>query len=92
MKKAIHALLAASLISAPAAADVRPADCSPVLPVMDQAAQAPQQDVTSQAAQPAAPAKRRFLGLPFLLPLALGAGLLGLSGGGGGGGNTASPQ
>lgn len=90
MKKAIHALLAASLISAPATADVRPAECSPVLPVLDQAAQAPQPDVTSQAAQATAPAKRRFLGLPFLLPLAF-AGLL-AAGGGGGGGNPASPQ
>jgi hypothetical protein len=89
MKKAIHVMIVASLVAAPAAADVRPGECNPVLPVLDQTAQAAPADVTSQPAGPTAHARRRFLGLPLLLPLALLGGLAAL---GGNGSNSASPQ
>lgn len=87
MKKAATALVVLALLGVPAAAQVRPADCRPVLPVLDKAAQVLPQDVTTEQAAPVtAAAKRRFLGLPFLLPLlALAGGCAAACGGGGGG-------
>lgn len=88
MRKIIHGLVAASLLATPAVADVRPGNCQPVLPVLDQP-QAAMTDVTSQPVGPTAPAKRRFLGLPLLLlPLLAGGALAALTGNG----NPASPQ
>lgn len=94
MKRAVTALLAISLVASPAVAQVRPADCQPIFPVVDQIAQVePIQDVLSERIGPVATAaRRRFLGLPLLLAgLALAGGGLAL-GGGGGGGNNRSPD
>lgn len=79
MKKAVSAMAALALLSAPAYAQVRPQDCLPVLPVLDPVAQAvPPQDLVAVRAEPVPVGPRRgFLGLPFL-PLAL-AGLGGLA-------------
>ena len=90
MRKWTSTLVAMAVLSTPAAAQVRPQDCRPALPVVDQAAQAVPQDVLAEQAAPAVVAKRSFFGLPFL-PLLLagaGAGLVGGGGGGGGGGDT----
>jgi hypothetical protein len=87
MTKFVRTAIALSLLSSPAFADVTPDDCRPVFPVMDQTAAA--QDVVSQPQGPTVPAKRRFLGLPFLLlPLLAAGGAAALSSGG----NSASPQ
>ena len=69
MKKFASALVAVSILSVPAAAQVRPGDCRPVLPVVDQAAAVIPQDVVVPQAAPEVVAKRRFFGLPFLIPL-----------------------
>lgn len=69
MSKAITALVAASLISTPALGQVRPQDCRPMLPVVDDVAAVVQPDVVANPAAPAAVARRGFFGLPFLLPL-----------------------
>lgn len=88
MKKAMAALVGISIISTPAMAQVRPQDCLPVLPVMDDVAALPT-DVVAQPVAPAAAARRGFFGLPFLLPLlALAGGAAALAGGGDGGGNN----
>jgi hypothetical protein len=92
MKKAVSALVALSILSMPAAAQVRPGDCRPVLPVVDRAAEVLPQDVTTPQAAPAIAAKRRFLGLPFLLPLlAAAGGCAAVCGGGGNGTPNVSP-
>jgi hypothetical protein len=94
MKKAVTTVLAIAMLATPAVAtQVRPADCRPIFPVVDQIAQVePVQDVLAERSGPIAKAaKRRFIGLPFWL-----AGLA-LAGGGaalvdGGGGNGRSPD
>lgn len=84
MKRVVAALVALSILSMPAAAQVRPGDCRPILPVMDKAAEIIPQNVVTPQAEPMIPAKRKFLGLPFLIPLiALGGGCAALCGGGG---------
>jgi hypothetical protein len=91
MRKLLGLLVGMAMLGTPALAQVRPQDCRPVLPVVDQSAAIPQ-DVVAERAVPASTAKRRFFGLPFLLPLlAVGAGAVALGGGGGGGGPTVSP-
>lgn len=90
MKRAVTALVSITLLASPAIAQVRPADCRPIFPVVDQIAQVePIQDVLSERVGPVATAaKRRFLGLPLLLAgLAAAGGGLAIGGGGGGGGN-----
>jgi hypothetical protein len=88
MKNAVTALLAISMAASPALAQVRPADCRPVLPVVDQVAQVePVQDVLAERSGPiATAAKRRLIGLPlWLAGLALipaGAGIIDNGGGG----------
>lgn len=69
MRKAITALALASLICTPAMGQVRPQDCRPMLPVVDDVAAVVQPDVVASPAGPAAAARRGFFGLPFLLPL-----------------------
>ena len=89
MRNGVALAIGVTLIASPSFAQVRPADCQPVLPVSDIAAQAVPQDVIAQpAAAPAIAAKRRFLGLPFLLPAALAAGGIGAFASGGGGNNN----
>lgn len=93
MKKAVTTVLAIVMVASPAlATQVRPGDCLPMFPVLDQVAQVePIPDVLAERAGPIAKAaKRRFIGLPFWL-----AGLA-LAGGGAalvdnGGGNGRSP-
>jgi hypothetical protein len=94
MKKGLTLLTGLALLASPAFGQVRPEDCRPVLPVLDQAAAAVPQDVVTQPAGPAIAAKKRFLGLPFLLPLlAAGGGCVVLCGGGNNNneGNPVSP-
>jgi hypothetical protein len=82
MKKGLTLLTGLALLASPAFGQVRPEDCRPVLPVLDKAAAAVPQDVVTQPAGPAIAAKKRFLGLPFLLPfLAAGGGCVVLCGG-----------
>lgn len=74
------ALISASLLalSAQATAQLRPGDCRPVFPVMDQVAPvAPQADVITEQAPPQVIEKRRFLGGGLLLiPAAFLVGVL----------------
>jgi hypothetical protein len=80
MRKSVFVSAMLALLSAQAAAQVRPADCQPVFPVSDvlQTAQSVPNDVVAEQAAPQVAAKRRFLGLPFLLPLIGGGGLIAL--------------
>ncbi|HEY6049180.1 MAG TPA: hypothetical protein VIV07_09070 [Sphingomicrobium sp.] len=81
MRKSVTALVVLSILSTSAAAQVRPGDCRPVLPVTDKVVA----DVVTEQAPVTTLAKRKFLGLPFLLPLLLGGGCLVLCHNGGGG-------
>jgi hypothetical protein len=74
MKTGLIVLSAMAVLAAPAFGQIRPEDCRPVLPVLDKAAAAIPQDVVTEPAGPAVAAKKRFLGLPFLLPLLAGGG------------------
>ena len=89
MKKSTSALVALAVLSTPAVAQVRPQDCRPVLPVVDQLAQAVPQDVVTEQVGPQIVPKRRFLGLP-LLPVLLAGGGCAIACGGGGGGSSGS--
>lgn len=85
MKKTVSVMVALASLATPALAQIRPQDCAPVFPVVDQvAAEVIPQDVTAVQAGPAPVARRGFFGLPFL-PLLLAAGGIGgiiaLSGG-----------
>lgn len=94
MKKSVGLLLGFAIVATPAIAQVRPENCQPVFPVMDRVAAVLPQDVVAEPASPvAAAAKRKFLGLPFLLPALAGLGGIAAIAGGGGGGNpgTISP-
>jgi hypothetical protein len=82
MKKPVTALVVLAILSTSAAAQIRPGDCRPVLPVTDKVLA---QDVTTEQAPVTTLAKRKFLGLPFLLPLVLGGGCIVLCHNGGGG-------
>jgi len=74
MKTGLTLLTGMALLASPAFGQIRPEDCRPVLPVLDKAAAAVPQDVVTEPAGPAVAAKKRFLGLPFLLPLLAGGG------------------
>jgi hypothetical protein len=62
------------VVATPAIAQVRPQNCQPVFPVVDKVASVLPQDVVAEPAAPVAEAKRRFLGLPFLIPALAGLG------------------
>lgn len=93
MKKSLCVLAGIAVLATPALAQVRPANCAPVFPLMDKVAAVVPQDVTVAQAAPAAVAKKGFFGLPLLLPLlaAGGACVVACGGGGGGDNNPASP-
>ena len=76
MKKTLAAIAGISLVSAPAAGQVRPTDCVPVLPLMDDVAAVAPLDGVAEPFVPAA-ARRAFFGLPLLLPLLAAAGGVG---------------
>lgn len=92
MKKSF--LVSASLIlfSAQAVAQVRPQDCRPVFPVVDhvEAAVVPN-DVVAVQAPPTVVERRRFVGLPFLIPLVIGGGFIAIITHHGGHHHTVSP-
>lgn len=74
MKLVINAAIAISLCSTSAVAQVRPQDCRPIFPVVDQVAAVPQ-DIIAEPVAPVATASRRaFFGLPLWLPLLLAGG------------------
>jgi hypothetical protein len=91
MKKGLTLLTGMALAASPAFGQVRPADCRPVLPVLDKAVAAVPQDVVAEPAGPAVAAKKRFLGLPFLLPLLAGGGGCLIFCGGGGNNDQGEP-
>lgn len=93
MKKSVSALLVVALVATPAIANVRPANCAPVFPLMDKVAAAvPPADVQVAQAGPIAAAKKGFFGLPLLLPLLLaGGGAAAALSGGNGSSNPVSP-
>ena len=74
MKKGIALMIGVALVATPAIAQVRPENCQPVFPVVDKVASVLPQDVLAEPSLPAAVAKRRFLGLPLLLPALAGLG------------------
>lgn len=76
MRKLAFASASLLLLTTQAAAQVRPADCAPVFPVVDQVAAAPVLDVVAEQVPPPVAAKRRFFGLPFLIPLIVGGGII----------------
>lgn len=90
MSKSVAILVGLAVLGTPALAQVRPQDCRPALPVVDQAAAIPQ-DVIAERAIPAAVVKRGFFGLPLLPLLLAGGGCLIACGGGGGGGGGSTP-
>jgi hypothetical protein len=90
MRKPISFIMGIAMLASPAFGQVRPQDCRPVLPVVDKAAAAVPQDVVTEPAAPEVAAKKRFLGLPLLLPALLAAGGVAALTGGGGGGTTPS--
>lgn len=92
MKTGLTLLTGMALLASPAFGQIRPEDCRPLLPVLDKAAAAVPQDVVTEPAGPAVAAKKRFLGLPFLLPLlAGGAGCVVFCGGNNNSGEPVSP-
>jgi len=93
MKKPMGLLLGFAVLATPAIAQVRPENCQPVFPVMDPVASVLPQDVVAEPAAPAVAAKRKFLGLPFLLPALAGLGGIAaiIGDGGDGGSGTISP-
>ena len=93
MKRSVGVVLAISMFSTAAFAQVRPQDCQPVFPVVDKVATVLPQDVVAQPAAPTAVRKRGFFGLPFLLPAlaGLGGGIIALADNGGGGGGGEPP-
>lgn len=93
MNKVVGLLIGVAVVATPAVAQVRPMTCQPVFPVVDKVASVLPQDVVAEPAAPVTAAKRRFLGLPFLLPAlaAVGGGAIALSDDDDGGGGTVSP-
>jgi hypothetical protein len=69
-------LASLGLIAVGATAQVRPVDCRPVFPVVDQVAAVLPQDVVTAQAAPAVAAHRGFVGIPWLIPGLFGAGLV----------------
>ena len=74
MRKPLVLAIAIAVLGTPAIAQVRPENCQPVLPVVDRVASVLPQDVITQPASPTTLAKKRFLGLPLLLPALAGLG------------------
>jgi hypothetical protein len=74
MKNALAMLVGIAVVATPAIAQVRPQNCQPVFPIVDKVASVLPQDVVAEPAAPLAEAKRRFLGLPLLLPALAGLG------------------
>lgn len=93
MKKTILFMAGLSLVSTPAVSQVRPQECRPLLPLVDEVKTAALPDIVAEPAVPTAAVNRGFFGIPFLLPL-LGAlgGVIAAIGGGGGGGGGDTPQ
>lgn len=91
MRMALVMLASVAMVASPAIGQVRPQDCRPMLPVVDDLP--PVADVVAEPAIPVAAVKRGFFGLPFLFPLLAAAGgvIAVTSGGGGGGGPPVSP-
>lgn len=69
MRKLAFVSASLALVSAQAAAEVRPQDCRPVFPVVDQVAAVAPTDVIAEPAQPQVVPGRRFVGFPWLIPL-----------------------
>ncbi len=69
MKKFATLSAVLALMSTQAAADVRPADCRPVFPVVDEVTAVVPTDVITAPAEPVPVAERSFVGLPFLFGL-----------------------
>jgi hypothetical protein len=67
MKRALIVMAGVSMLASPAFAQVRPQDCRPMLPLMDDLP--PVADVIAEPAVPVAATQRGFFGLPFLMPL-----------------------
>lgn len=77
MRKFALASASLALLSAQAAADVRPQDCRPVFPVADQVAPvAPEAVPVTVAPEAVAVPQRRYSALALLLPLLGLAGLI----------------
>lgn len=74
MKRFVFIAGALLALSAQATAQIRPEDCRPVFPVADDVVS--MGDVVAVQAPPAMVASRRFIGLPILIPLIFGAGLI----------------
>lgn len=93
MRKTVAVLIGISLFGTPAVGQVRPQDCRPTFPVVDQVMAVPQDVIAEPVAPVAAASRRGLFGLPLLLPLlALAGGAIILaSDGGGGGGIVVSP-
>lgn len=93
MKNALAMLVGIAVVATPAIAQVRPQNCQPVFPVVDKVASVLPQDVVAEPAAPLAEARRRFLGLPFLLPALAGLGGVAalIDDDDGGGGGNVSP-
>lgn len=94
MRKTVAVTIGISLFSSAAVGQVRPQDCLPVFPVVDQVAAVPQDIIAEPVAPVAAASRRALFGLPLLLPLlalAGGAAIIAAEGGGGGGRGPISP-
>lgn len=93
MKKIILFMAGLALVSTPATGQVRPQECRPLLPLVDEVKTAALPDIVAEPAVPAAAVKRGFFGLPFLFPLlgAVGGIIAAIGGGGGGGGGNPPP-
>jgi hypothetical protein len=91
MKKSILVSASLVLFSAQAVAQVRPQDCRPVFPVVDHVEAAVVPDVVTEQAPPTVIERRRFVGLPFLIPLVIGGGFIAIITHHGGHHHTVSP-
>jgi hypothetical protein len=76
MNRLVFVSAALLALGTQAAAQVRPQDCRPVFPVPDDVVAMIPPDVVAVQAPPVAVASRRFVGLPILIPLLFGAGLI----------------
>jgi hypothetical protein len=73
MRKLPFVIASLALIAVQAAAQVRPGDCRPVFPIVDQVALP---DVVAPQAAPPVAAAHRFVGIPWWIPATFGAGLV----------------
>ncbi|MGZ2410830.1 hypothetical protein ACUXST_000227 [Sphingomonas sp. F9_3S_D5_B_2] len=81
MRKLVFVSASLALLSFEAVAQVRPQDCRPVFPVIDQVAAVVQPDVVAIQEGPAPVARRRFFGVAYLIPLIAVGGIVVLTGG-----------